>query len=609
MKKTFFSVLSLLLVCSLLTACGWSAIPNGGEMPVTGSDAPPITADFALDETEMFTERDRRTEYDSAEAVTVLLNGAGGTASSDSAVFSGSRVTLTAEATYLISGTLTDGQIVVDAPDTAKLRLVFGGVEITSASSAALYIKNADKVFLTLAAGTENTLANGGGFTAVDENNIDGALFSKQDLTLNGEGRLTVTSPAGHGIVCKDDLVLTGGSYTVNSASHGLDVNDSVRLTEASLSFAAGKDAIHVENEEDIAKGFFYMASGRILGTAEGDGVTASATLQMDGGEIHLTVGGGYENGTKEHSDHFGGFMGGPGLGGPDMGGGGMRPRQMQYTALADTDSTGTSMKGLKAASGLLISGGTVTIDSADDALHSNGSMILNGGSFTLASGDDGIHAEETLSVTAGEIAISTCYEGLEALHVDVRGGKISLTADDDGINAAGGVDQSGITGGRDGTFGGKGGKGGMGGMSAGSGSVKISGGVLRITSSGDGIDANGTLEISGGHVTVEGPTQGDTATLDYDMSATVSGGTFIGTGAAGMAQSFSGSSQGVIAVSVGSQRAGTAITLKDSAGNVILTHTPNLDFAVVILSDPALTKGESYTLIIGTEEASFKAS
>ena len=270
-------------------------------------------------------------------------------------------------------------------------------------------------------------------------------------------------------------------------------------------------------------------------------------------------------------------------------------------------------MKGIKATNSLLISGGSITINSADDSIHSDVSVTINGGTFTIASGDDAIHAEDTLTITSGKIDISESYEGLEALHIDVRGGDIKLKASDDGLNAAGGNDQSGTEGGRDGMYGGgPGGKGGPGGggMSANSnGSIKISGGKLYINSSGDGIDANGTIEISGGYTVVVGPTQGDTATLDYDKSGTITGGTFIGTGAMGMAQTFSDSKQGVIAVSVGNQAAKTKIVLKDSNGNTIVTHEPELNFAVVIISTPKLTKGESYSITIGSESGEIEAS
>ena len=617
MKKCLSVVLVLLLVLGLLAGCGNnntggdnnkdndSNSNNTGTVTTgdgTDSNSDPVDVDFLQTDADMFTDRDSKTEYDASKSVTIKLNGTTATASSSSVKISGSTVTITEEATYVISGTLSDGMIVVNAPETAKLQLVFNGINITKSTSAALYIIEADKVFVTLAEGTENVLANGGTFTAIDENNIDGAVYSKQDLTFNGTGSLTVTSPAGHGVVCKDDLVITGGTYTVNSSSHGLDANDSVRIVNATLNIDAGKDVIHCENTDDTSKGFIYISSGTINGEAEGDGIAASAYLQIEGGSFDLLVGGGAENGSKASSGNYGGFMGG--------GHGGMRPGGNQGSTTTTTTDT-VSMKGLKAANSILISNGTFKIDSADDSIHSDVSVTINGGTFEIASGDDALHAEEMLTVTAGKFNITESYEGVEALNIKVMGGDIKLVASDDGLNAAGGTDSSGTTGGRDGMFGGgKGGMGGgFGGMSAGNGSIVISGGNLYINSSGDGLDANGTLEITGGYTVVVGPTQGDTATLDYDKSATITGGTFIGTGAQGMAQTFSDSKQGVVAISVGNQSAGTKIVLKDKSGNTIIEHAPELNFAVVILSSPDIKKGETYTVTVGSESGEFEAS
>jgi len=608
--KRFLSILLILtLMLSLLTGCGSNSQDNTGENgTVNGGEngtSTPVDVDFSQTDSDMFTERDNKTDYDDIKAVTIQLNGTTATASSDSVKISGSTVQITEEATYVISGELTDGMLIVNAPDTAKLQIVLNGVNITSKTSAALYILEADKVFVTLAEGTSNALTNGGSFTAIDDNNIDGALFSKQDLTLNGTGSLTITSPAGHGIVCKDDLIVTGGTYTIHSASHAIDANDSVRISETSFMMDAGKDAIHCENTEDAEKGFIYISSGTIQAEAEGDGIAASSYLQIEGGAFDLLIGGGSENGAKASSGNYGGFMGG--------GHGGMRPGGNQNTT---TTEDSVSMKGLKAANSVLISGGTFKIDSADDSIHSNVSVIINGGTFTLASGDDAIHAEDTLTITSGKIDVSESYEGLEALHIKINGGDIKLVASDDGLNAAGGTDQSGTEGGRDGMFGGShgGGRpggmgGGPGGMSSGNGSIVISGGKLYVKASGDGIDANGTLEITGGYTVVCGPTQGDTATLDYDRSATITGGTFIGTGASGMAQTFSASGQGVVAVSVGNQAAGTKIVLKDKSGNVIIEHSPELNFAVVILSSPDIKGGETYTITVGSQSGDFEAS
>ena len=599
MKRIVSILVAAVFATSLLAGC--DSLDND---PTQNSN--PVHVDFSQTDEEMFTQRDMEEDFDETAAVTIRLEGQTATASSDSVQIHGSTVTIREEATYVISGSL-NGMLVVDAPDTAKLQLVFQGVEITGETSAALYILGGDKVFVTLAEGTENALANAGSFAAIDENNIDGALFSKQDLTLNGSGSLTVTSPGGHGIVCKDDLVITGGSYVINAASHGLDANDSVRITKADLTIDAGKDAIHCENSNEAEKGFVYISGGAVKAEAEGDGISASSYMQIVGGTLDLLVGGGSENGNKENSGGYGDFMGGGPGGRPGKPG----SNNSQNT---ETDENSTSMKGLKAANSLLISGGNFTINSADDAIHSDVSLIINGGTFTIASGDDAIHAEDTLTITAGKIDISESYEGLEALHIQVQGGDIQLVASDDGLNAAGGTDQSGTEGGRDGMFGG--GPGGRpdggfgGGMSSNSdGTIVISGGTLYVNASGDGIDANGSLEITGGHTTVVGPTRGDTATLDYDVSATISGGTFIGTGASGMAQTFSDSEQGVVAVSVGNQAAGTEIILKDAKGNTVISYQPELDFAVVILSSPDIVKGQSYTITVGSQSAEFKAS
>ncbi len=610
MRKYLSLILALLLLLSVLSGCRKEAI--NGEIQQTEQAASDVSAEkteapeeaVSQNDDQMFTDRDLRTSYEEGSAVIVKLNDTTAEASSSAVKISGSTVQLTQEATYLISGTLEDGMLVVDAPDSAKLQLVFCGVEITSSTSAPLYILNADKVVITLAEGTQNSLINGGEFVAIDDNNIDAALFSKEDLTINGTGRLSITSPVGHGIVCKDDLVITGGELQVDAAGHALDANDSVRFTNASLTATAGKDGIHCENSDDASLGFIYISGGSMNIQAEGDGISAGYYLHITDGSFDILAGGGSANGSKESSDNWGGFMGG-GHGGGGRGG---WPGEQGESSSSGTEEESTSMKGIKAVSTLQLDGGTFTIDSADDAFHSDSSMAVNGGTYAVASGDDAFHAEDSLTVNDGTIRVTQSYEGLEALHVAVAGGDIMLTASDDGLNAAGGTDASGTTGGRDGMFGGHGGfGGGFGGSS--NGSIVISGGKLYINASGDGIDANGTLEITGGYTIVTGPTQGDTATLDYDISATITGGTFIGTGASNMAQSFSDSTQGVFAVSVGSQAAGTQITLTDEKGNTVLSYAPELSFQVVILSSPDIHSGETYTITVGTQSGSFAAS
>ena len=547
----------------------------------------------------------------------IRLTGSTAECSSNAVRISGSTVTILDEGTYILSGTLDNGMIVVDAEKTDKTQLVLNGVTIHSETSAPIYILQSDKVFITTAEGTVNTLSNGGTFTAIDENNIDAAVFSKEDITLNGAGTLVVTSPGGHGIVSKDSLAINGGSYDINCASHAIAGKDDVCIADGTFTIVSGKDGIHAENADDAAAGFVSIGNGTYDISAQGDGISASAYMQIDGGTFVITTGGGSVNGEKKTSDLWGGFMGGMGgkpqggrPGGKQPGGSGGYPGGFQGSfadSAADTSTDSTSIKGIKAATALTINSGVFTINAADDAVHSNGSVTVNGGTFGIASGDDAFHADDTLTLTAGTIRISESYEGLEGLHINVSGGDITLTASDDGINAAGGTDSSGFTGGRDGMFGP--GMGGHGMGSSSNGSITISGGTLQITAHGDGIDANGTLEITGGHITVCGPTQGDTATLDYDVSGTISGGTFIGTGASsGMAQSIRGAGQGVIAVSVGNQSADTEITLRDTNGNTVISHTPHLNFAVVILSSPGIITGETYTITVGSASGTFTA-
>lgn len=616
MKKYRKTITFLLCTLLLLTGCGTNSPEENNTNPVPGQenntsgerDSAPdeestSTSATVPDHTEVFTNRDYRTDYDGGDSTLIQLNGSSVSCNDKDVLIDGTTVTITNKGTYILSGTLENGMIIVNAEETDKPQLVLNGVTITSAESASLYVLNADKVFVTLADGTSNTLANGGTFTAIDDNNIDGAVFSKQDLTFNGNGSLTVTSPADHGIVCKDDLVFTGGTYTITCAGHGFDANDSVRITNATITIDAGKDGIHTENSDDTTKGFFYMLNGTLSIEAEGDGVSAEAYAKICDGTIGIVSGGGSENGTKQSSDSYGGFMGGFGGGHGGMG----RPGSSSSSSSSATEEDSTSIKGIKATGDLIIDGGTFTIDSADDSLHANANITISGGNFTFASGDDGVHADETLSISDGVFTISECYEGLEALNMKIAGGNITLTASDDGLNAVGGTDSSGFGGNRGGDM--FGGRGGMGGMSKGNGSIEISGGTLYINASGDGIDANGSLLISGGFTTVCGPTQGDTATLDYDTSATITGGTFIGTGASGMAQTFSASEQGVISVNVGNQKADTEITLTDASGNVLFSYAPELSFGVVILSSPEIISGETYTITVGNASGTFNAN
>ena len=205
----------------------------------------------------------------------------------------GSTVTITAEGVYILSGTLYDGQIQINAPDSAQVQLVLNGVDITSADSSAIYALEADHVFITLADGSENSLSNGGAYLPIDENNLDSVIFSKTDLTLNGSGSLAIYAEAGHGIVSKDDLIITGGTYTIEAVSHGMTGKDTFCIADGTFTITSGKDGLHAENTEDSTLGSLYITGGTFTIAAQGDAVSASGALQIDAGTFDLLTGGG----------------------------------------------------------------------------------------------------------------------------------------------------------------------------------------------------------------------------------------------------------------------------------------------------------------------------
>ncbi|GAB5614797.1 carbohydrate-binding domain-containing protein [Faecalimonas hominis] len=519
-----------------------------------------------IDIANMFSDRDMETGYDEEKSVNIKLADNGTTSDSDTVKISDNIVTITEEGTYVLTGALTDGMVIVEVKDTEKVQLVLNGVEITNETSAAIYVRSADKVFITTTENAENVLENGGEYTAIDDNNIDAVIFSKADLTLNGTGSLMINAEAGHGIVSKDDLVLTSGTYEIQSASHGLSGKDSVRVANGTYTITSEKDGIHAENADDDSLGFVYLAEGNFEIVAKGDGISAGNWLQSDGGTYTIIAGDGSENVQKNGQKwEFG-------------------PRGEQENT---AEENSVSMKGIKAAGDLTVTAGKYDLNTADDSIHSNANTTISGGEWTIASGDDGIHGNSATTISGGTIEITQSYEGIEGLSIDITGGDIQLVSSDDGLNAAGGNDSSGFEGpggdqfaAEDGAY------------------IHISGGKLKVNASGDGIDSNGELTISGGETYVSGPTNNGNGTLDYSGTAKITGGIFVGAGSSGMAQSFGeDSTQGVIFVAMNSQSSKSAITLLDADKKEIVSWTPDKEYTSVIISAPSVKEGGQYTL------------
>ena len=567
---------------------------------------------------DMFTERDLAGTYEESGAVYVTLSDDGIAGETDGVVIDGQMVTITAEGTYIFSGTLSEGQIVVDA-DNAKVQIVFDNVDITCASSAAVYVKSAEKVFVTLAEGSQNTLRNTDEYVAIDDNNIDAVIFAKSDLTLNGTGSLTIISAEGHGIVSKDDLKIIGGTYDITAAGHALSGKDSVRIADGTFILTAEKDGIHAENADDEEKGYIYIADGDFTITSDGDGMDASNIVQIEDGTLDITAGGGAANSLKTHESDM---PGGPGGGMPQNGekpdgesmpqmgekpdGENMtemgkrpdgttppeKPSQTDQSDTADetaapdnatdhqsssaettedttTDESGTSTKGIKAGGGMYLNGDTYQIDSADDSIHSNANITIADGTYTLATGDDGVHADDALIVNGGTITVTESYEGLEGLTVTINDGTIDITASDDGINTAGEK-------------------------------MELNGGYIHILAGGDGVDSNGDLTINGGEIYIDGPSDNGNSAIDYGdrSSAYVNGGTLVAIGSSGMAEVMSDSSkQKVLMVKLGEQMEAGNVVLTDSEGNVIVSYTALKTYDCVIISTAEVESGATYTL------------
>lgn len=554
-----------------------------------------------------------------------------GSKSTDASVrIDGQTVTITQAGTYQIAGTLGDGALIVESGENAKITLVLGGVSIKNSTGAAIQISTADDVTIELAEGTTNVLQSGEevdiAVATESEEASGGALQSKVDLKIKGKGSLTVLGYLNNGIHCTKDLKIKNGNISVTALGHGIKGKNSVTVSGGTVTVTSGKDGITSDETENEEKGFVTIEDGEIIITSAGDGVSAETTLTVTGGVISIISGGGSAN-AQQKTDNMRGWW--------------------DFDNSASDDNS-VSCKGLKAGKALVISGGSITIDAQDDALHTDGDMTISGAECILSTGDDGAHAALSLTVLDGKITVLTSYEGLEANQITLAGGELDITASDDGINANGG--SNGFSGGFGGGFGG--GRGGMGGSFGGrrndtnnqSGDMTppdnnnmtlpdnsnmqtpsddttdkqpvllITGGKITVNADGDGLDSNGNLRVEGGDITVNGPSNGGNGALDIGTenggAGVIAGGTLIALGASSMAENFgSTSTQCAFLVTMNSFGAGETITITDSQGTVLYTGVTVKSANSVVFSSADLVVGETYTVTIGSSSATVTQS
>ena len=518
-----------------------------------------------------FTDREKSGSYKASEAVKITLNKTTATVSGSGVKADGSTITITEEGVYIVSGTLEDGQIIVDASDSDKVQIVLDGVHINCKTNAAIYVREADKVFITLAENSSNTLGGGNEYTQIDDNTVDGVIFSKSNLVCNGTGSLTIEADYKHGIVSKDDLVITGGTYKIAAADNGITAKDQIKILNGSFDIDAANSAVKAKNTDDAELGNIYIAGGIFTIEAEQDGFHATGSIVVDDGTITVNSG--------------------------DDG----------FHAELDT----------------VIHGGTILVEKSNEGLEGK-RVVVNGGDITVNASDDGANAagsgdddsnaassnnDSSAAVNSGDdSSISGAADGKEPPQMppDTENGSDMQPSQDfdpenapsDG-NAPQDFDPGTAPSDGDAPQKMQGGPGGNSELY-----IKITGGTLTVSADGDGLDSNGGLLVTGGTTIVYGPTSDGDSALDYDGSAIVSGGILAAIGSAGMVESFDeASTQPVVTYyCTETKSADTIITLTDSDGSALFTVTPEKAYASIVLTCPEMKLDATYTLAAGTD-------
>ncbi|WP_160724527.1 carbohydrate-binding domain-containing protein [Bacillus sp. USDA818B3_A] len=582
-RKSRYSKLAVPLLCTaLLFGCSNSSDNTSSSGSTTSSSTiTEVDADSlstignkkiadVISGTVTYESDDQYSDWNSGNATSIKLTGTGAAIEGSSgAIADGNIVTIKTSGTYVISGKLNDGQIVVDAADDATVRIVLNGAEIHSSTNSPIYVKKAEKTVISLEKGTENYVSDGEKYDLEgSEDEPNAAIFSKSDLTINGTGKLVVEGNYNDGITSKDELKITGGTIEVKSADDGLLGRDLVAVKNGNITVQSGGDSIKSTNDTDKSKGNIAIEGGTFNLTAANDGIQAVTSLLIADGDFSITTGGGSPETIAQKEEN----RGMPGQ------------QDTTTTTTTTTEEDTESAKGLKAGTEIGIGGGTLDINASDDAIHSNNSVTVTGGKLTIATGDDGIHGDSAVLTKGGDITISKSYEGIESTVITIADGNIEVNATDDGINVGGGVDGSNTD---------------MQSTSSSSNLLSIEGGNVYVNSEGDGLDSNGAISMSGGTAIVSGPTNAGNGALDYDQAFAMSGGTLIAAGSAGMAQAVSDDSKqySIMMTYPATQAAGTIVHLEDSEGNTIATFAPEKDYQTVTISSPKLEKGGSYTL------------
>lgn len=513
MKKLTWkkSLAGLLIFCMLLfSSCSAvSGIVSGTS--ATDSGSPSSVG-------EIYTASEAATALDAeADKVTITGDFTVTTEVENGYVQSGNVYTITAAGEYTLSGSLPEGQVVVEAGDEDEVTLILNTVSITCSTDSPIYLKNADKVKIKAADGSYNEVTDARALQT-DENDTtgSGAIYALCDLNLLGSGSLVVKASYNNGLHTKDDLKIKNLTLKVTAPNNAIKGNDSLTVESGNIiAISTSGDALKTENSDISSKGnlrgTITISGGTLELYAGCDGIDASYDVVISG-TPNITINtNSYSSYTidslKTTKTSSTSRMGGrPGMG----------------DSSTNTAKSAESSKGIKADNEITVSGGVIAINCKDDGIHANsdvalengatplGNITISGGSITIVAADDGIHADGTLQIDGGYIDIVDSHEGLEGHYINVGGGEIHVYATDDGVNATGSSSNKS------------------------DGLITVTGGQMYVEVGGndvDGIDSNGSYKQTGGIVVVSNPTadrSGNMSATDVDGTITVTGGIIV---------------------------------------------------------------------------------
>lgn len=341
---------------------------NGASATESASVSSFTALTTLIDASGLFTERDLTQTADASSATQIALT-------------DGQNVTINSEGVYWVTGNVSDATIIVEAADSEKVQIVLDNVTITNQNAPAIYVKSADKVFVTSTG--DNTLSTTGAFNADGTTNLDAVIFSKSDLVLNGTGSLTISSSA-NGISGKDDLKFTGGTYAITAKKDAVEAHDSIRISDGNFTINAGKDAFHSEYDDDDSVGYVYIAGGTFNITAGDDGIQGTTYTIIDGGTINITAAEGIE-------------------------GTGVQINGGSISINASDDGINGASKTSQFSPFIEINDGVISINMGQgdtDAIDCNGDLTINGGTIDITA-QSAFDYDGTGTLNGGDITVN----------------------------------------------------------------------------------------------------------------------------------------------------------------------------------------------------------